>query len=99
MWLHRGMTIQKISPNPDDSLRTAIIASLDAYSNTASSDIRVGVQNGIAHLAGTVSSYQEWARAEELTQKVPGIRGVVNRIDAPGAPSPAREINLDLENT
>jgi hypothetical protein len=36
--------------------------------------------------------------AEEFARQMPGVRGVVNRIEAPGAPSPAREINLDLKD-
>jgi len=29
---------------------------------------------------------------------VQGVRGVINRIEAPGAPSPGRSINLNIEN-
>jgi len=36
--------------------------------------------------------------AEKLAKQVVGIRGVVNRIEAPGAPSPSRAVNLDLNN-
>jgi hypothetical protein len=39
----------------------------------------------------------ERGATEELAGQAPGVRGVVNRIEAPGAPSPAREINLDLK--
>lgn len=60
--------------------------------------LRVGVLNGIAHLAGTVTSMAKRQTAEELANQVVGIRGVVNRIEAPGAPSPSRAINLDLDN-
>ena len=60
-------------------------------------NLRVGVLNGIVHLAGVVDSLPERGAAEELAGQVPGVRGVVNRIEAPGAPSPAREINLDLK--
>jgi osmotically-inducible protein OsmY len=88
-----------MSNNPsisDENLRTAILDALTADQITANSELRVGVLNGIAHLAGKVNSILEWAAAADLTVKVPGVRGVVNRIEAPGAPSPAREINLDL---
>lgn len=60
-------------------------------------NIRVGVLNGIAHLAGTVNSMVKRQTAEELAKQVAGIRGVVNRIEAPGAPSPSRSVNLDLD--
>ncbi len=61
-------------------------------------NLRVGVLDGIAHLAGTVNSMAMRQTAEELANQVVGIRGVVNRIEAPGAPSPSRAVNLDLVN-
>ena len=81
----------------DESLRAAIIAIFAADHRTAHADLRVGVLNGIAHLAGRANSLPERTAAEELAGQAPGVRGVVNRIAAPGAPSPAREINLDLK--
>jgi osmotically-inducible protein OsmY len=60
--------------------------------------LRVGVLNGIVHLAGAVDSLPDRAAAEELASQAAGVRGVVNRIETPGAPSPAREINLELIN-
>ena len=83
-------------PLSDENLRAAILAVLMADQLTANSELRVGVLNGIAHLAGKANSLVEWATAADLTIKIPGVRGVVNRIEAPGAPSPGREINLDL---
>lgn len=82
----------------DESLRAAILEILAADDRTASADLRVGVLNGIVHLAGAVGSLPERTAAEELAEQAPGVRGVVNRIEAPGAPSPAREINLDLRH-
>lgn len=80
----------------DESLRAAVLALFASESCLAFADLRVGVLNGIAHLAGEVDSLAGRATAEALAGQVPGVRGVVNRIQAPGAPSPAREINLDL---
>ncbi len=80
----------------DDSLRTAILTTFAADSRIVSADLRVGVLHGIVHLAGMVGSLAERTAAEELAGQVPGVRGVVNRIEAPGAPSPAREVNLDF---
>lgn len=85
-------------PASDENLRAAILALLAADSRTAHAALRVGVLNGIAHLAGAVDSPAQRASAEALAGQAPGVRGVVNRIEAPGAPSPAREINLDLKN-
>ncbi|MBN1147411.1 MAG: BON domain-containing protein [Anaerolineales bacterium] len=80
----------------DERLRTAILAKLCVDERTASAELRVGVLNGIAHIAGRVGTLAERAAAEEIAQRVDGVRGVVNRIEAPGAPSPARTVNLYL---
>lgn len=80
----------------DESLRESILAIFAADNRTAQMDIRVGVLNGIVHLAGKVACLSERATVEELASQVSGVRGVVNRIEAPGAPSPARTINLEL---
>ena len=81
----------------DESPRTAILATFAADARIVA-DLRVGVLNGIARLAGTVDSLPERAAAEALARHMASARGVVNRIEAPGAPSPAREINLDFKN-
>ena len=83
---------------PDENLRSEILAVFAADSRTSSADLRVGVLNGIAHLAGTVGSLVIRTAAEEMAIHVRGIHGVVNRIESPGAPSPARTVNLDLKN-
>jgi len=90
--------MQLTLPNLDENLRAAILAAFAADDRTASADIRVGVLNQVAHLAGAVDSLAGRSAAEEVAGQVPGVRGVVNRIEAPGAPSPAREINLKLTN-
>ncbi len=84
--------------NLDEELRAAIPAALAADNRTAGVDLSVGVLNGITHLAGTVGSLVIHTAAEELAIHVRGIRGVVNRIESPGAPSPARTVNLNLKN-
>lgn len=91
--------IHRDSPASDESLRAAILALLGADSRTAHAALRVGVLKGIAHLAGAVDTLAQRAAAEALVRQTPGVRGVVNRIEAPGAPSPAREINLNLTDT
>jgi len=86
----------KPQPPSDDNLRAAVLARFAADNRTASANLRVGVLNGIVHMAGVVSSLETWTVAAELAGTVPGVRGVVNRIEAPGAPSPARTIHLDI---
>jgi osmotically-inducible protein OsmY len=84
------------SVHADETLRRAILAAFAADNRIAADNLRVGVLNSIAHLAGNVDDLSKRDLAEALAQQVPGIRGVVNRIDCPGAPSPARTVNLDL---
>jgi hypothetical protein len=88
--------MQPYLPIPDENLRAAILAIFAADSRTAYADIRVGVLNGIVHLAGVADSLSERSAAEELAGHVPGVRGVVNRIEAPGSPSPSRTVNIDI---
>jgi osmotically-inducible protein OsmY len=85
------------NPTPDESLHKTILARFTADERTASASLRVGVLNGIVHLAGAVNSLEARIAAAELAGSVPGVRGVVNRIAAPGAPRPARTIHLDLQ--
>lgn len=68
---------------------------LAADPDLAAGDVRVGVLNAVAHMAGRVPSEGLWHRAAAVAASVAGVRGVVNRIDAPGAPSPARTIRLN----
>jgi osmotically-inducible protein OsmY len=82
---------------PDETLRAEIMAALVVDSRTAHAELRVGVLHGIVHLAGAADSLAERAAAEALAAQAPGVRGVVNRIAAPGAPSPTRKIDLDLK--
>ncbi len=90
--------LQQKDPISDEILREAILTVFTTEGQTAFTDLRVGVLNAIAHLAGTVNSLSKRNAAEELAKNVSGIRGVVNRIEAPGAPSPSRSVNLDLDN-
>jgi osmotically-inducible protein OsmY len=82
----------------DTELRFAVIQALETDEHTAPLNLRVGVLNGIVHLAGQAPSLDTWNLAEQLAACISGVRGVVNRIEAPGAPSPIRTINLELDN-
>jgi osmotically-inducible protein OsmY len=82
----------------DELLRAAVLAAFKSIESSPYAQVRVGVMNNIVHLAGTVNSSLERTAAEELVRNIPGVRGVVNRIAAPGAPNPAREINLDIDH-
>ena len=87
---------QGLSPDPDEMLRAAVLFVLSANGFNTAADLHVGAVNGIVHLAGSVDSLAIRTAAEELARSVPGVRGVVNRIDAPDAPNPTRIINLNL---
>lgn len=80
----------------DEALRKTLLARFAGNDCTAFANLRVGVINGIVHLAGVVASIETRIVAAEIATDVAGVRGVVNRIEAPGAPSPARTVNLDL---
>ena len=84
---------------PDKDLRVAVLVVFLADGRFASTDLRVGVMNHVVHLAGLVDSLAMRTAAEELAGQVPGVRGVINRIEAPGAPSPSRTIHLDLSHS
>jgi len=96
--MRRDLERMKTTKNPDEVLREVILAALDRDSHIAADQLRVGVSNAIAHLAGKVDSLASRDQVENLVKQVPGVRGVVNRIECPGAPSPARTVNLDLNN-
>lgn len=80
----------------DQQLRLAVLEHLAACQPDGLSGLHVGVLNGIVHLAGNAPTVESRQRAASLVKQIPGVRGVVNRIDAPGAPSPGRTIHLDI---
>jgi osmotically-inducible protein OsmY len=90
------MLMPETNPNSDEQLRTRIIQALMLDERTAALNLRVGVLNEIVHLAGQAPSLNIWNLTERIVLGVAGVRGVVNRIEAPDAPLPARTIHLDL---
>lgn len=89
---------KQLYPTSDASLHKFILSVFAADKRTSSAHLRVGVLNGIVHLAGSASSPEVRLVAQQLAEAVVGVRGVVNRIDAPGAPRPARSVNLDIQD-
>jgi osmotically-inducible protein OsmY len=89
---------QELYPTSDKILRRKLLSRFASDNHTAFANLRVGVSNSIVHLAGVVASLEARVAAAEIAAKIPGVRGVVNRIDAPGAPSPSRTVNLNLQN-
>ncbi|MDO9303644.1 MAG: BON domain-containing protein [Anaerolineales bacterium] len=83
----------------DEKLRAAILSRFAADERTAFANLRVGVLNGLVHLAGVAATIEIRIAAAELAESLPGVRGVINRIESPGAPSPSRTINLELSPT
>ena len=80
----------------DEELRASVLARFAAAEYDLA-NVRVGVLNSVANLTGSLTSLESYYMAAALAAAVPGIRGVVNRIEAPGAPSPSRKIDLDLK--
>ncbi len=83
-----------MSSTPDEALRAAVLAAFASDRRLAAANLRVGAANGLVHLAGRVGTPAERMAAEEIAGQLPDVRGVVNRIEAPGAPSPARIVQL-----
>lgn len=86
-----------LSPDPDEMFRAAVLSVLSENGLNVVVELHVGAVNSIVHLAGRVDSMAMRSSAEELARSIPGVRGVVNRIEAPGAPSPTRIVNLDMD--
>ena len=80
----------------DKRLRAAVLLALGRDSDLMSLDLRVGVLNAIVHLCGSAPTPALWERAGRVAGDVPGVRAVVNRISAPGAPHPTRTVHLNL---
>jgi osmotically-inducible protein OsmY len=85
-------------PTTDDTLRKCVLQALAAEKQIAALGLRVGVLNGVVHLGGEATSAHLRDHAEAIAARVAGVRGVVNRIEAPGAPSPSRTINIPLDD-
>ena len=80
----------------DERLRMVVLDALSRDADLAPINLRVGVLNAIVHLCGSAPSLALWKQVSRIAGEVPGVRGVVNRIWAPGAPLPTRTVHLDL---
>lgn len=85
-------------PEVDEYLRSEILQYFALDHRFRHDDLRVGVLNCIVHLAGKVDSLAMRSALEIMAKQIPGVRAVVNRIEAPGSPSPGRKINLNFKN-
>mgnify|MGYP001025899655 CR=1 FL=1 len=83
----------------DKELRQQVYQAIAAIDQLRKCKLRVGVANGFVHLGGKLSSLDLYVQTEELVRNLAGVRGVINRIEAPGAPSPSRVIHLDAIST
>jgi len=66
--------------NIDMEIRRDVEAELDWDARLDSRQIGVAVKNGVVSLSGHVSSYAERNAAEEVVQRVSGVRGIANDI-------------------
>ncbi len=81
----------------DQDIRDKVYQELCSNQLTFRNTIRIGVLNAVVHLAGEASDLETWNKIQRVAEKIPGVRGVVNRIEAPGAPEPTRRIDLQLK--
>jgi osmotically-inducible protein OsmY len=64
----------------DAQLQSAVLAALGADGDVASTDIGVGVRDGVVSLTGEVDSLLKRTRARRAAEGVPGVRSVANDI-------------------
>eukprot|EP00873_Tetraselmis_striata_P030040 jgi/Tetstr1/450304/TSEL_037340.t1 len=65
----------------DKTLRQMVIDELDFEPSIDSADIGVAVEAGIVTLTGHVSSYSQKLKAEEVVNRVRGVRGIAEKIE------------------
>ena len=90
------MSQNSLDNSVDEHLRVAVLEAFASDETIGPLNLRVGVLEAIVHLGGRAPSLKEWTKAEKIAASFPGVRGVVNRIEAPEAPRPSRTINLDI---
>ncbi len=74
----------QVSPPPgsdigDDDIQMRVEKILQWHSEL-SSNIRVGVKDGVVNLKGSVDTYWKKVKAEELASDLHGVRGLINAI-------------------
>lgn len=65
----------------DKTLRQMVIDELDFEPSIDSADIGVAMEAGIVTLTGHVSSYSQKLKAEEVVNRVRGVRGIAEKIE------------------
>ena len=77
----QAMTGKTAGQNIDDAgIATSVQATLTADKASNFTRIDVDTNNGVVYLSGNVQSSQQKARAEELAQRVNGVKRVVNNL-------------------
>jgi len=77
----QAMTGQTMGENIDDaSLTASVKTSLVGDKAANLTRIEVDTTNGVVSLNGVVDSAQQKSRAEELTRRVNGVKGVKNNL-------------------
>jgi osmotically-inducible protein OsmY len=79
-----------------DSRCEAVKLGLATDKDMASLGVWVGVLQAVVYLTGRAPSRRLWQQAQDVAAGVAGVRGVVNRIEPPGAPRPARTVSIPL---
>ena len=64
----------------DHDLQLAVLAEIDRDWRFAPAEIGVEVDNGIVTLTGTVSSYLKLGEAADIAARIPGVKGVANKL-------------------
>ena len=70
-----------MNTNIDEELRSSVIDALQANLMVDASEISVAVDQNIATLTGNVGGYYQKDAAEKTVRRVPGIRGVAEKLE------------------
>jgi osmotically-inducible protein OsmY len=74
-------------PSSDDELHDKVIARLAADRDVKGGGIDVEVKDGVVTLSGKIREQRQKVKAERIARKVPGVKQVINRLQAEfGAP-------------
>lgn len=80
LWLSHADEVQ-----PQLELQERIWEELRREADSETADVSVWVDNFVATLSGSVSSYRARVAVERATERVRGVRGVVNELRVVGS--------------
>jgi len=89
-WTPTSMSSDEVDPSAEDNqpgdeaLADAVRREIQENAETTDLRVDVSVEQGVAHLRGTVPSLQDAEAAEAVASQVPGVRAVSEELDIQG---------------